>query len=388
MAQNLTSSFFPAPTGAKDTGAASGREASPGGNSGDANGGSWQSALGALARRARAAAALEQGPQVQELTAPLNSGAPGSAGDLEEGGGEPRWAAWARQAADHVRQQAAGAAEQAQKGLERARTVDWAEQVKSVQGNMARGLDSASASLQEKVERAKSMEWAEHAKGLQQNVSRSFEMVAASASSAGSALQEKGQAAQQVAREISGKGLQTLQESQVVQKAREGATVAAGAARGALTVAGERAQGLAAFTMSPTKLAQFIAVFFVGVLFVALSFNFLPILLLAPQKFSMLFTIGSVTILGSFATLSGPVALLSSLTQRAKLPFTVTYTTGLLGTLWATLIMRSFLFTAIFAVVQALSLLYFIASFLPGGRTALSLLWRAGSAGARTVIRA
>jgi len=270
--------------------------------------------------------------------------------------------------------------------------VDWAGQVKSGLEVAADRASSASATMKEKVsqgvERAKSVEWAEHAKGLQHNVSRSFEMVATSASSASASLQEKGQAAQQVAREYSSKGMQAVQESQVMQKARDGATAAAGAARGAISAASSRASGLAALATSPAKLAKFAAVFFVGALFVAMSFNFLPILLLAPGKFSMLFTIGSVTILSSFAVLSGPIAMLTSLAQREKLPFSITYAIGLLGTLWATLIMRSYVFTAIFAIVQAVSLLYFVATFLPGGRTALSLVWRVGSASARTVTRA
>lgn len=347
----------------------------------------WQSTLGAIARRARAAA-RDIVPQVEELTAPLTARAPETS-DLEVGSEEPRWASWAKQAAGHVRQKAAGAAEQAHRGLsqglEKARTVDWTEQVRNVQGKASSATATLQGRVAQGVERAKTVEWTEHAKCMQEGVSRGLEMATKTASSASIILQEKGQAAQKTVSEMSGRGLQTLSDSQVLQKAKDNVSSVAGAAKGALSVAGGRVSAVTALTMSPAKLGQFAAVFVVGVLFIVLSFNFLPIILLAPQKFALLFTIGSVTILSSFGVLNGPLSLVASLAKWERLPFTVPYLTGLIGTLWATLILRSFIFTALFAVLQAISLVYFVILYLPGGKAGIGLLWRLGCRSARSI---
>merc|ERR1711972_960119 len=104
--------------------------------------------------------------------------------------------------------------------------------------------------------------------------------------------------------------------------------------------------------------------------------------LLAPQKFAVFFTLGSITILSSFVILNGPQAFGKQLIQKNRRPFSAAYITGLVGTLWATIIKRSFIFTAVFAILQALALLYFVCSFLPGSTSFLNLL---GLAGRRTV---
>jgi len=336
----------------------------------------WHSTLGAIARRARSAA-REIAPQVEELTAPLRSNAD-SSNDLEAGSdGEPRWTSWAKNAAEQARQRATLAAEQAQRGLsqglEKARTVDWSEQVKTVQTRAS----TATATIQD-------------------NVSWGLEMASSSVTSAGAVIEEKSTAAQQVVRDLSDRGLPSLGDAELsasakekareaAQRARENVAAAAGVAKGALSNAGTRVSSAASLAMSPMKVLQFFIVFGVGVGFVALAINFLPIILIAPQKFAMLFTIGSMTIFSSFGVLLGPMSLFNLLTHRRMLPFSVVYCSGLLGVLWATIIKRSFVMTLFFAILQAFSLIYFVCTSLPGGRATLGLLWRLGSRSARSI---
>merc|ERR1711920_939344 len=116
-----------------------------------------------------------------------------------------------------------------------------------------------------------------------------------------------------------------------------------------------------------------------------MSFSFLPMLPIAPQKFSLLFAFGSMTLMGSFALLKGPTSFLSGLMQREKLPFSAAYAIGLVGTLVATIVMRSFILTAVFGLVQAVALLYFLASYVPGGQALLNFCGRLGSRVARKV---
>eukprot|EP00929_Paragymnodinium_shiwhaense_P047876 TRINITY_DN24286_c0_g1_i1.p1 TRINITY_DN24286_c0_g1~~TRINITY_DN24286_c0_g1_i1.p1 ORF type:complete len:383 (-),score=71.48 TRINITY_DN24286_c0_g1_i1:142-1290(-) len=354
----------------------------------------WRSSFGSFVRRARTAG-ISALAQAEELTAPLAGSASSSSPspDIEEGGAtadgrESRWTAWARQVQQHAAQTAESAQQGLQQQLERAKQVDWTEQVKDIHSNVATGFQrvadgtssassSLSASLTEGVERAKTAEWGEPVHHLQRGMSRSFESVSTAVSSTSIQMQERGQA-----------GLQHLSEStaQVGQQAKENAAAAAERARGTISVVGERAQGAATLAMSPMKLAQFVGVLGVGVLFILMSFNFLPILLIAPKQFAMLFTIGSLIVMSSFVLLSGFSSFLSQMTQRSRLPFTVAYCIGLFGTLWATLIKRSYIFTAIFAILQAGALIYFVAGFIPGGRAGLGMMCRMGGRSARSLM--
>jgi len=342
--------------------------------------------------------------------------------DLEVGAeDEPRWAVWARQAAERVREKAAVAADQAQKvaaeGLERAKSVDWSEKValvseraksvdwsekvNRVQENVSSGFEVvkdkvsvasdvvkdkvsvASEHLQEgvaqRVERVKSVDWDEKKRGIREGLSNSFDTVSTSASSAiavaqehGQAglerLQEHGQAGLEVTREYSRSSIESIQHSESFTMAKDKVSAAAGAAKGAVTNAGERVSGLQALAVSPATWAQFALVFGAGNFFLMMSLVQLPLLLIAPYKFAMSFTIGSILMMSSFIIFSGPKAFLRSMTQREKLPFSGLYIIGLIGTLWATLFMRSYIATAIFAPVQAVALLYFVASYVPGGK--------------------
>merc|ERR1740138_372651 len=110
--------------------------------------------------------------------------------------------------------------------------------------------------------------------------------------------------------------------------------------------------------MNPVKLAQFVGIFFVGMMLITLSFTFLPVLPIAPQKFALLFAFGSMIVMGSLAFLKGPKALATQLIQREKLPFSATYVVSLVGTLAATIILRSFILTAVFGITQAIALAY------------------------------
>lgn len=338
------------------------------GGEADGGGSGWRSSLGAMAQRAR-----EMSTPMPEFTAPLVPN--GGDEDVESGEGNPRWANWAQKAQQGLNQ-----------GLEKAKSVDWAEKAKGVQANARVGFERVSetatvagSSIREKasagVERAKSVEWSDQAQNARQGMARSLSNVSTSASSAASSVQER------------------LNETELGQKARDSAAVAAGAAKGAastarssISSAGERVQGAAALAMDPKRIATFLAVFGVGFLLIVLSINFLPILLLAPMKFATFFTLGSVTMMSSFAVLKGPMPFLAHLVERPKLPFSCAYGAGLFGTLWATIFLRSYVLTAVFALLQAVALLYFVCSYMPGGTAGLSMIGRLGGRSARSLI--
>jgi len=237
-------------------------------------------------------------------------------------------------------------------------------------------------------------ELGEQAKGLRSEVSKGLKNVSENAQSASAALADKGKAAQDMAKDLQGKGKAKLKDAKAVgavkakeakDKAAAAAQVAAQGAKGAVSQAGQSFSGLAALTLSPAKLAQFGGVFLVGIFLISASVSFLPVMVIAPQKFALLFAFGSMTLLSSFAILKGPQAFASSLIEAKKLPFTVAYAVGLLGTLVATIGMKSFLLTAIFGVLQVFALLYFLASYVPGGQMILSMCGRCCKRSARAV---
>mmetsp|Transcript_13783 Transcript_13783/g.27862 ORF Transcript_13783/g.27862 Transcript_13783/m.27862 type:complete len:327 (+) Transcript_13783:116-1096(+) len=287
--------------------------------------------------------------------------------DLERGSGEDaaaQWSSWATSAFGRARQQAAEAATAVSQVAERAASADWADQ----------------------------------AKGWQSEVGNVFGRVADGAtqagSLAGSVLSEKGKVASQLAKDFHGMSQTRLMEAQAIgatkaREAREKAAAAAGAAAKGLERAGSGITGslggLAALTMSPVKLAQFAGTFFAGILLITMSFSFLPMLVIAPQKFALLFAFGSMTMLGSFAILKTPKVFIAGLFRREQLPFSVCYIIGLVGTLFATLVMRSFVYTAVFGVIQAVALLYFMASYVPGGKSVLNFIGRLCSRAARAL---
>ncbi|CAK9011527.1 unnamed protein product [Durusdinium trenchii] len=117
-----------------------------------------------------------------------------------------------------------------------------------------------------------------------------------------------------------------------------------------------------------------------GCFLMSLAFFFLPMVVLAPQKFALLFTLGSLCFLGSFSALRGHSAFLRHLLSRSRLIFTLTYAMSMVGTLWASLVYRSYLLAIAFSAVQVSALSWFLVSYIPGGRRALGFVtgmaWR------------
>jgi len=263
---------------------------------------------------------------VEEATAEPKGYDQVSAADLELGeDSAPQWANWALGAADRARRNLASAAD-------KAATQDWGGQAKAWTGDLSSTLGKVSES----------------------------------AAKAGAGL---------------GAGF-----GEQAKMAQQKAALAASAARTGLEKAGSGLGSVGALAMSPTLLIQFAGIFMLGLMLVSLSLSFLPLLPIQPQKFALLFSLGSMTMLGSVAFLKGPAAFLGAMAQRDKIPFSVAYGVGLLGSFWATLIARSYLFTAIFVFAQVVGLLYFLASFVPGGKALLNFFGRIFNRGARAAV--
>eukprot|EP00389_Voromonas_pontica_P015710 GDKH01024521.1.p1 GENE.GDKH01024521.1~~GDKH01024521.1.p1 ORF type:complete len:250 (-),score=36.40 GDKH01024521.1:239-988(-) len=144
-----------------------------------------------------------------------------------------------------------------------------------------------------------------------------------------------------------------------------------GRATGAVSGARERVQEVA---YTRERLALFAMFSAGGALLIFLAFLFLPMVVLAPSKFALLFTLGSLCLMFSFSTLKGHKAFIGHMMSREKLTFSSTYILSLLLTLWATLGAKSYILTLVFSGIQMFALAYFTLSYIPGGVRFMNVL--------------
>lgn len=104
-----------------------------------------------------------------------------------------------------------------------------------------------------------------------------------------------------------------------------------------------------------------------------ICFALFPVLSLKPRKFVILWTLGSLLFLCSFAAVMGPMAYAQHLVSGPRLPFTAGYfgTIGL--TLYFAIGLRSTILTLPCAILQLLCLAWYLVSYFPMGSTGLRL---------------
>ena len=109
-----------------------------------------------------------------------------------------------------------------------------------------------------------------------------------------------------------------------------------------------------------------------GVTCFSLALAYIPVLVFYARKFSLLFSLGSIFTMFSFAFLWGPVNHVRNLFgTRDRLPFTTVYLVSLFATLYFAMGLQSTVLTVIAASAQVFALLWFVLSFIPGGQTGL-----------------
>ncbi|KAK5844904.1 Protein transport SFT2 [Gossypium arboreum] len=112
-----------------------------------------------------------------------------------------------------------------------------------------------------------------------------------------------------------------------------------------------------------------------GVFFVFIAFTmFLPVMVLLPQKFAICFTLGCGFIIGSFFALRGPKNQLAHMSSKERLPFTLGFIGSMVGTMYVSMVLHSYILSVLFSVVQVLALAYYAVSYFPGGSAGLKFL--------------
>ena len=123
-----------------------------------------------------------------------------------------------------------------------------------------------------------------------------------------------------------------------------------------------------------------------GVVCMILAFTFLPFVIISPHKFALLFTMGSALMVASFSALRGHTVFFKHLASVERLPFSVSYGLSLVGTLYCSLVMGSYLLTLIFSIVQVVALSYFLVSYIPGGTGALTMVGTVIGGGLKSIV--
>ncbi|KAJ3097448.1 Vesicle transport protein [Phlyctochytrium planicorne] len=97
------------------------------------------------------------------------------------------------------------------------------------------------------------------------------------------------------------------------------------------------------------------------------SFFSLPMMVISPSKFATTFSLGSLFAAVSFALIRGPRAYFKDLMTLQRLPWTLAYFGSLIMTLYASIVVKSYLLTIISSIVQIVALIWFFGSYVPGG---------------------
>jgi uncharacterized MnhB-related membrane protein len=104
-----------------------------------------------------------------------------------------------------------------------------------------------------------------------------------------------------------------------------------------------------------------------------ICFTLFPVLSLRPRKFVILWSVGSMLFLASFAAVMGPMNYIYHLCSAPRLPFTTAYLGSIVLTLVFALKLHSTILTLLSALVQLACLAWYLVSYFPMGSAGLRI---------------
>ena len=123
-----------------------------------------------------------------------------------------------------------------------------------------------------------------------------------------------------------------------------------------------------------TSYLKFGIVFITGIIIIILSLFFLPLILITPKKFALLFALGTFISLSSFIFYYGTIQFFELLFNKDRVCFTVVYLTGFFGCLFfPTFFGKNYFIILAFSGLEMISTLFFILTFLPGGYSSIRM---------------
>ena len=124
-----------------------------------------------------------------------------------------------------------------------------------------------------------------------------------------------------------------------------------------------------------TSYLKFGIVFFTGIVVIIISFLFIPLILIVPKKFALLFALGTFVCISSFIFYFGTNKFFDILFNKDRILFTIIYITGFFGCLFFPVFFeKNYLLILIFSALEMISTLFFILTFLPGGYSSIKMI--------------
>jgi len=105
-----------------------------------------------------------------------------------------------------------------------------------------------------------------------------------------------------------------------------------------------------------------------------ICFFLFPVLAPKPRKLVVLWTLGSILFLSSFAAIMGPWAYVQHLASTPRLPFTAAYFGSLGLTIYSSMGLHNTILTLFSAIVQLACLAWYLVSYFPMGSSSLRLM--------------
>ena len=120
----------------------------------------------------------------------------------------------------------------------------------------------------------------------------------------------------------------------------------------------------------------FVCLFMTGLFFLFLAILFLPWIVVAPRKCANLINMATIMILAAFSVLKGAYQFLVTdlLCNKKAGIFAALYVLSLAANIYASMVLKNYLFTIISLAVEVVCLLYFVASYFPGGKKGMSYM--------------
>ena len=123
-----------------------------------------------------------------------------------------------------------------------------------------------------------------------------------------------------------------------------------------------------------TSYLKFGIIFVTGIIIIMISLFFLPLILISPKKFSLLFALGTFVTILSFIFYYGTLQFFELLFNKDRIWFTVAYLTGFFGCLFfPTFFGKNYFIILVFSGLEMISSLFFILTFLPGGYSSIRM---------------
>lgn len=104
-----------------------------------------------------------------------------------------------------------------------------------------------------------------------------------------------------------------------------------------------------------------------------ISLMTLPMIVLTPRKFATTYTTASLLTMTSFALIRGFKTHFTHLFGKERWPWTLMYLGSMVLTLYASLVLKSYLWTLLASGVQLVALIWYTSSYLPGGTQGLKV---------------